>query len=89
MQQIIQNYILRLGQMVEIYKNYAIRNNPFIIIRDQLIGMLKEFLTVGKKKKLAQYRVNTQIYKIKKMEQIIAQSNEHLFLQGRKVNEIR
>lgn len=89
MQQIVQNYFLRLGQMAQVYKNYAIRNNPFIILRDQLIGMLKDFLTVGKKKKLAQYRVNSQIHKIKQMEQIIAQSNEHLFLQGRKVNEIR
>ena len=86
MQQIVQNYFLRLGQMAQVYKNYAIRNNPLIILRDQFIAILKDFLTVGKKKKLAQYRVNSQMHKIKQMEQIIAQSNEHLFLQGRKVN---
>lgn len=89
MQQILQNYFLRLGQMAQVYKNFAIRNNPFVILQQQILEALKEFLTAGKKKKLAQYRVNSQIYRIKKMEQIIAQSNEHLFLQGRKVNEIR
>ena len=89
MQQIVQNYLLKLGQMAKLYKNYAIRNNPLIIIKQQFLSGLKDFLTAGKKKKLAQYRLTSQLYKIQKMEQIIAQSNEHLFLQGRKVNEIR
>ncbi len=89
MQEILQNYIMRLMQMVQLYINYAIRNNPFLILRDQVLGSLKNFLTVGKKKKMAQYRVNSQIYKVQKMEQLIAESNEHLFLQGRKINEIR
>lgn len=89
MQQILQNYIMRLIQMLNLYKNYAIRNNPVKIIQAQFIEALKNFLTVGKKKKMAQYRVNSQVYKVRKMEQLIAQSNEHLFLQGRKINEIR
>lgn len=89
MQQVLQNYIVKLGQMAQVYKNYAIRNNPVEIIKQQILSGLKDFLTAGKKKKLAQYRLNSIIYKSQKMEQIIAQSNEHLFLQGRKVNEIR
>ena len=80
---------MRLIQMLNLYKNYAIRNNPIKIIQAQFIETLKNFLTVGKKKKMAQYRVNSQMYKVRKMEQLIAQSNEHLFLQGRKINEIR
>ena len=89
MQQILQNYFQRLNQMGQMYLNYAIRNNPLIIIRDQILSAVVQFLTIGKKKKMAQYRVNSQMYKVKKMEQLIAQSNEHLFLQGRKVNELR
>ena len=89
MQQILQNYILKLVQMAQVYKNYAIRNNPLEMIKQQILEGLKDFLTAGKKKKLAQYRLNSIMYKSQKMEQIIAQSNEHLFLQGRKVNEIR
>ena len=89
MQQIIQNYFQRLSQMGQMYLNYAIRNNPFIIIKDQILSGIVQFLTIGKKKKMAQFRVNSQMYKVKKMEQLIAQSNEHLFLQGRKVNELR
>ena len=89
MQEIVQNFLYRLLQTLLLYKNYAIRNNPLIIIREQFINTLKNFLTVGKKRKMAQYRVNSQIYKVQKMEQLIAESNEHLFLQGRNVNEIR
>ena len=89
MQQIVQNYFQRLSQMGQIYLNFAIRNNPFLIIKEQILSSLKDFLLMGKRKKLAQYRVNSTMYKVKKMEQQIAQSNEHLFLQGRKINEIR
>ena len=80
---------MRLNQTIHLYINYAIRHNPVLTIKGQFIETLKNFLTVGKKKKMAQYRVNSQIYKVRKMEELIAQSNEHLFLQGRKVNEIR
>ena len=89
MQQIVQNYFQRLNQMGQMYLNYAIRNNPFIIIKDKILSSIVQFLTIDKKKKMAQYRVNSQMYKVKKMEELIAQSNEHLFLQGRKVNELR
>ena len=89
MQQIIQNYFQRISQMGQMYLNYAIRNNPLLMIRDQILGSLIQFLTLGKKKKMAQYRVNSQMYKVKRMEQLIAKSNEHMFLQGRKVNELR
>ena len=75
-----------MGQM---YLNYAIRNNPFVMIKNQILSTIIQFLTIGKKKKMAEYRVNSQLYKVKKMEQQIAQSNEHLFLQGRKIHEIR
>ena len=89
MQQILQNYFQKLNQMGHLYLNYAIRNNPLIMIKTQILSSLVQFLTMNKKKKMAQYRVNSQIYKVKKTEQLIAQSNEHLFLQGRKINEIR
>ena len=70
-------------------KNYAVRNNPLITLRNEILMSLINFLTINKKKKMAQYRVNSQIYKVQKMEQLIAQSNEHLFLQGRNLNELR
>ena len=89
MQQIIQNYLQRVALMGQRYLNYAIRNNPFLIISADIISTLKQFLTAGKRKKMAEYRVNSTIYKAKRMEQLIAESNEHLFLQGRKINELR
>ena len=89
MQQIIQNYFQRVALMSQRYLNYAIRNNPLIIISAEILSSLKQFLTAGKRKKMAEYRVNSTIYKAKRMEQLIAQSNEHMFLQGRKINELR
>jgi len=89
MQQVLNNYISRLVQYLTYCWNYSRRNNPVVLIKNQFIAMLREFLTVGKKKKMAMYRVNAQKYRVQKMEQLIAQSNEHMFLQGRKVNELR
>ena len=38
---------------------------------------------------MAQYRVNYQHYKLRQMEQLIAENNEHVFLKGNKLNELR
>ena len=48
-------------------------------------------IELGRKKKLkmAQYRVNYQQYKLQQMEQLIAENNEHVFLRGNKLNELR
>jgi len=38
---------------------------------------------------MAKYRVNYQQYKFNQMQELIAQNNEHVFLKGRTLNEIR
>lgn len=89
MQNVLQNYLINMKKLFQLYINYAIRYNPVALIKGQIISSLREFLQSKKRKKMVQYRLNSLIYKTKRMEQIIAQSNEHLFLQGRKVNELR
>lgn len=89
MQNVINNYISRVMQYLIYCVNYTRRNNPLIAMRNQLLASLQDFLTIGKKKKMATYRVASQINKVRKMENLIAKNNEHLFLQGRKLNELR
>jgi len=89
MQQVITSYFTRLTQYLMYCINYTRRNNPIIAIRNQMLSSLQDFLTMGKKKKMAMYRVNAQISKVRKIEELIAKNNEHMFLQGRKINEIR
>ena len=55
----------------------------------QIVKMLKDALTIGKKRKMVKYRLNYQIYKLNQMEKLIAQNNEHVFLRGNKFNEMR
>ena len=54
-----------------------------------LVDILKDFLTMNKKLKIAKYKVNYQMYKLNQMEQLIAENNEHVFLKGQKLNQTR
>lgn len=68
---------------------FFIRRNPFKALAGEFVGMLKEFLAVNKKLKVSRYRLNYHRHQLNKMETLIAQSNEHMFLKGRNINELR
>ena len=65
------------------------RNNPIKAFTATIVAQLKDFLNIGKKIKMAKYRVNYQKYKLDQMQKLIAQNNEHVFLKGRTLNETR
>lgn len=65
---------------------YFRRNNPIQAFANQIVAMVKDYLTMNRKLKLAKYRVNYQMYKLNQMEQLIAENNEHVFLRGNKLN---
>ena len=50
---------------------------------------LKDALTIRKKVKIAEYRVNYHKNQLRKMESLIASDNEHTFLRGQKLNQLR
>ena len=56
---------------------------------NNIVEGLKGFLTMNKKRKMAQYRLNYHMHQFKKMEQLIAENNQHSFLKGNKLNETR
>ena len=65
---------------------YFRRHNPVQSIANQLTSMIKDYLTMNRKLKMAKYRVNYQMYKLNQMEQLIAENNEHVFLRGNRLN---
>lgn len=66
--------------------SYLRRHNPLQIFAAQITAMVKDYLTMNRKLKMAKYRVNYQMYKLNQMEQLIAENNEHVFLRGNKLN---
>lgn len=65
---------------------YFRRHNVLQMFVNQIVTMVKDYLTMNRKLKMAKYRVNYQMYRLNQMEQLIAENNEHVFLRGNKIN---
>lgn len=89
MQQSIQTQIRRFRNFLGFAKSFWVRKNPIKMMLITMISMLKEMLSTPQKRKIAKYRVNYQMHKLREMEDMIAKNNEHAFLRGRKFNEMR
>jgi len=70
-------------------KNFLIRKNPLKLLVESVVEGIKDFLTMKKKLKMAQYRLNYHRHQFNKMEQLIAENNDHSFLKGNNLNETR
>lgn len=55
----------------------------------QMLNSIQELLSINKMKKKIAYRINYEKYKLKKTELILAQNQDHVFIKGRKLNQIR
>ena len=89
MQQTVQLNLKRMKNFIGFAKSYLIRNNPIKAFVDGTVATTKDMLSINKKRKLAKYRLNYQMYKLNQMEKLIAANNEHVFLRGNKFNEMR
>lgn len=58
-------------------------------VTESITNGLKDALTIRKKVKIAEYRVNYHKNQLRKMESLIASDNEHTFLRGSKLNQLR
>ena len=65
---------------------YFRRHNVLQMFVNQIVTMVKDYLTMNRKLKMAKYRVNYQLYRLNQMEQLIAENNEHVFIRGNKIN---
>lgn len=89
LQQTLQTNFTRLMNFIGFAKGYVIRHNPIKALQAYVTQSIKDMLTVNKKLKLAQYRLNYHKHQLYKMESLIADNNEHTFFKGKKMNEVR
>ena len=81
--------IKRLLDFLAYSKNFRIRKSPIKSLIDSVVEGIIDFLTMKKKLKMAQYRLNYHRHQLQKMEQLIAENNDHSFLKGKNLNETR
>ena len=81
-QETLELYLKRIMDFLIYSKNYFIRKNPLKSIIESIVEGLKDFLTVKKKLKMAQYRLNYHRHQLERMEQLIADNSSHSFLSG-------
>ena len=89
LQDTLEMNIKRMIDFLIYSKNFMIRKSPFKAMVIYFVEGLKDFLTMNKKKKMAQYRLNYHMHQFQKMEQLIAENNQHSFLRGNNLNETR
>lgn len=85
----LELYIRRLIDFLLYTKNYIIRRNPIQALSESIVEGIKDFLTIKKKLKMAQYRLNYHRHQLQKMEQLIAENSEHNFLKGSNLDQKR
>ena len=85
----LELYYKRIVDFIVYTKNYLIRKNPLQSFLEYLVEGIKDFLTVRKKLKMAQYRLNYHKYQLSKMEQLIAENSQHTFLKGTNLDQKR
>ena len=88
-QQTVALQTRRFINFINFARHFLRRQNFVASIQQAVVAIFKDIFTVKKKLKMAQYRVNYQHYKLRQMEQLIAENNEHVFLKGNKLNELR
>lgn len=89
LRQTLETNIKRIVDFLIYSKNFIARKSPIKALVASVVNGLKEFLTMRKKLKMAQYRLNYHQHQLMKMEQLIAKNSEHTFLKGANLNETR
>ena len=85
----LQTDLRRFKNFLGYAKNFISKTNFLQAIFGGLIQSLKEALTIKKKLKMAQYRLNYHKHQLNRMESLIAENNQHAFLKGKNLNETR
>lgn len=81
--------IKRLIDFAIYSRNFIIRKSPIKALISSVVDGIRDFLTMKKKLKMAQYRLNYHRHQFQKMEQLIAENNQHSFLKGNNLNTTR
>ena len=82
-------YIDSVKTFIAYSQGFFKRHQPGKNMSESIITGLKDMLTIRKKVKIAEYRVNYHRNQLRKMESLIANDNEHTFLRGTKLKQLR
>ncbi len=85
----LQTNFRRLMNFFAYTRNYFVKKNPIKAMADDFVGALKDALTIRKKLKMAEYRLNYHKYQFNRMEALIAENNQHNFLKGKNLDQTR
>ena len=85
----LQTNFKRIMNFLAFTRNYFVKKNPIQAMFNDIINGVKDLLTIRKKLKMAQYRVNYHKYQFNRMESLIAENNQHNFLKGKNFNQVR
>ena len=89
LQQTLETNFRRFKNFLGFAQGFIRRNNPIKVLSQGVVDMVKDFLTMNKKLKMSQYRLNYHKHQLHKMESLIAENNDHMFLKGKNINQIR
>ena len=89
LQETLQTNLHRFMNFLGFARGFMIRRNPIREIYKNFVEIIKDFLTMNKKLKMARYRLNYHQHQLVRMESLIAENNEHTFLRGKNINEVR
>ncbi len=85
----LQTNFKRIMNFLAFTRNYFVKKNPIQAMGNDIINGIKDLLTIRKKLKMAQYRVNYHKYQFNRMEALIAENNQHNFLKGKNFDQTR
>ena len=89
LQQAVKNQIQKFKNFLGFARYYAQRHLTPQVVFAPMVASIKDALSIMKKRKMAKYRLDYQLYKLRQMESLIAENNSHYFITGRKINDIR
>lgn len=89
LQETLETNFRRFKNFLGFAQGFIRRKNPIKAFANDIVSMIKDFLTIKKKLKMSQYRLNYHRHQLNKMESLIAENNQHTFLKGRNINEVR
>lgn len=89
LQQTLETDFRRFKNFLGFAKGFVLRKNPIKGMLQGFVDVMKDFLTMKKKLKMSQYRLNYHRHQLHRMEALIAENNQHSFLRGNKINEVR
>lgn len=89
LQQTLETNYRRFMNFLGFARGFIRRKNPLKAFTQEFVEGIKDFLTMNKKLRMSQYRLNYHKHQLYKMESLIAENNEHTFLRGRNINEVR